>query len=203
MRKLGKCLLFCLLTFCLVWFGSVLRDRKTLNENVVRLHVVADSDEEADQAVKLRVRDAVTAYLEPILAALPDAEAAKAWLRENLEAIQAVANQALAESGVSDTAVVGLAREAFGTRHYDSFSLPAGVYDALRITIGEGQGQNWWCVVFPQLCFSATQAGLEDTTAGAGFSDPLTGALEGEQPYQVRFFFLDCLGWLENFFGGF
>ncbi len=203
MRKLGKCLLLCVLALSLLWLGSVLRDRKTLNENVIRLHVVADSDEEADQAVKLRVRDAVTAYLTPRLEALPDAQQAKAWLEEHLGTIQTVANKALKACGVSDTAVVSLAREAFDTRHYDSFSLPAGIYDALRITIGEGQGKNWWCVVFPQLCFSATQTGFEDTAAGAGFSEPLTGALEGEQPYGIRFFFLDCLGWLENFFAGF
>ena len=78
--------------------------------------------------------------------------------------------------------------------------MPAGTYDALRITVGEGQGQNWWCVVFPQLCLPAVSEGFEDTAAGAGFSDSLTGALEGE--YQVRFFLLDCLGWLENFLFG-
>lgn len=203
MRKLGKCLLLCGLALMLLWFGSVLRDRKNLNENIVRLHVVANSDEAEDQAVKLQVRDAVTAWLAPCLETLPDAQAAKVWLQENLETIRTVANDALKKSGVSHTAAVSLAREAFDTRHYDSFSLPAGVYDALRITIGEGQGKNWWCVVFPQLCLPATQAGVEDTAAGAGFSDPLTGALEGEQPYRIRFFFLDCLGWLENFFAGF
>jgi stage II sporulation protein R len=70
----------------------------------------------------------------------------------------------------------------------------------LRITLGEGKGQNWWCVVFPQLCLPAVSTDMEAEAAGAGFSDTLTGALT--QEYEVRFFLLDCLGWLENFLFG-
>ena len=89
--------------------------------------------------------------------------------------------------------------EEFATRYYDTFTLPAGIYEALRITIGEGEGQNWWCVVFPTLCVGATVEEFEETAHCAGFSDGLTGALTGEDGYEVRFFFLDALGKLENF----
>ncbi len=93
-----------------------------------------------------------------------------------------------------------MAREAFPAREYDTFALPAGCYDALRITVGEGQGQNWWCVVFPRLCLPTVSEDFEVEAVGAGFSDTLTGALTGE--YEVRFFLLELLGRLENFLFG-
>ena len=117
-----------------------------------------------------------------------------------MEDVKAVADGILAENGFADTASVTVRKEVFETRAYDTFTMPAGVYDALRITVGEGKGQNWWCVVFPRLCLPAVSDDMEAEAAGAGFSDSLTGALEGE--YQVRFFVLDCLGWLEKIFFG-
>jgi stage II sporulation protein R len=200
MFKLFKTCIFCVLAAFLVWFGTVLADRQTLNENVIRFHVVADSDGVEDQAVKLQVRDAVVEYLQPVLAELPTAEEARAWLEAHLQEIKAVADRILAENGFAETASVTVRKEAFTTRRYDTFTMPAGVYDALRITLGEGKGQNWWCVVFPQLCLPAVSTDMEAEAAGAGFSDTLTGALT--QEYEVRFFLLDCLGWLENFLFG-
>ena len=200
MFKLIKMWVCCLLAASLVWFGTVLADRQTLDENVIRFHVVANSDSEADQAVKLQIRDGVIAYLQPILAELPSAAEVKVWLEGHLEDVKAVADGILAENGFADTASVTVRKEAFETRAYDTFTMPAGVYDALRITVGEGKGQNWWCVVFPRLCLPAVSDDMEAEAAGAGFSDSLTGALEGE--YQVRFFVLDCLGWLEKIFFG-
>lgn len=200
MFKLIKMWVCCLLAASLVWFGTVLADRQTLDENVIRFHVVANSDSEVDQAVKLQIRDGVIAYLQPILAELPSAAEVKVWLEGHLEDVKAVADGILAENGFADTASVTVRKEAFETRAYDTFTMPAGVYDALRITVGEGKGQNWWCVVFPRLCLPAVSDDMEAEAAGAGFSDSLTGALEGE--YQVRFFVLDCLGWLEKIFFG-
>lgn len=183
-----------------VWGGTLLADRQRLNEELIRLHVVANSDSRVDQEVKLQVRDAVIQSLEADLEALADVEQAKAYLTENLPKIQAVANETLEEAGFSGQAVVSLCKEAFDTRYYDTFTLPAGVYEALRITIGEGKGHNWWCVVFPTLCVPATTEGFEDTAAGAGFPDSLTGALTGEEEYEVRFYLLDVLGRMENRF---
>jgi stage II sporulation protein R len=88
--------------------------------------------------------------------------------------------------------------EEFSKRVYDTFSLPAGLYESLRIIIGEGEGKNWWCVVFPELCLPATSEGFEETASCAGFPDALTAALEGEEGYEIRFFLLDVLGRLEN-----
>jgi stage II sporulation protein R len=116
--------------------------------------------------------------------------------------LEEAANTVLASEGFSVRAKATLQREAFDTRHYDTFSLPAGVYNALRITIGEGAGQNWWCVVFPGLCIPATAEEFADTAVGSGFDEPLTGALQQEKGYEIRFFLLDWLGKLQNFFFG-
>jgi stage II sporulation protein R len=174
-----------------------------LSENLIRLHVVANSDSDADQCLKLKVRDAVVAHLQPAMTDMQSQADAKAYLNAHLAELERIANQTLLEAGCLDKATVSLQKEAFPVRHYDTFSLPSGVYQSLRITIGEGEGHNWWCVVFPSLCLPAAGETMEDTAAGAGFSDGLSGALEGEQPYQVRFFLLDLLGKVQNFFQSF
>jgi stage II sporulation protein R len=106
----------------------------------------------------------------------------------------------LEEAGAEQEVHVEVKKGAFPRRSYDTFSLPAGVYESLRITLGEGEGENWWCVVFPSLCLPAAGRSFGDTAAGAGFPDSLTGALEGRCGYEVRFFVLDCLCYLENLF---
>ena len=128
---------------------------------------------------------------------LTNMEQARIYLEENLPKIESVANHVLAQAGFSDTARVSLCVEEFTTRVYDTFTLPAGLYESLRIVIGEGDGQNWWCVVFPSLCLPATTDGFQEVACGAGFSDTLTQTLEGE--HEIRFFFLDALGNVENF----
>lgn len=200
MKKAMKRFGICLVAALAVWGGTLLADRQRLNEELIRLHVVANSDSREDQAVKLQVRDAVIKSLEEDLKGLGDVEQAKAYLTENLAKIQAAANETLEKAGFSGEAVVSLCREAFDTRYYDTFTLPAGVYEALRIVIGEGEGHNWWCVVFPTFCVPATTEGFADTAAGAGFPDSLTGALTGEEEYEVRFYLLDALGRVENYF---
>lgn len=200
MRKLCRRVAFCFLVAAFFWCGTLVADRQRLQEELIRLHIVANSDAGEDQAVKLQVRDAVTESLRTALADVADVEQAKAYLRENLPKIQKIANTALAEAGMEPSAVVTLCREAFDTRVYDTFSLPAGIYEALRITIGEGQGKNWWCVVFPGLCIPATSDGFDEVAAGAGFPDALNRTLKGEAGYEVRFFLLDALGRLENIF---
>ena len=197
MKKMIKCVLVCALLTGLVWCGTVIADRERLNEELIRLHVVANSDTSEDQELKLLVRDAVITSLRQALADVQDTQQAKEYLKENLPKLQELANKTLDAAGSTQRAVVTLCREGFPTRQYDTFSLPAGVYEALRITIGEGEGKNWWCVVFPSLCLPRTSQGFTDTAAGAGFPEALSGALSGEEPYQIRFYLLDKLGELE------
>ena len=197
MKKLLKPVFICFLLVCLVYTIALVGDRQKLRGELIRLHVVAASDSEEDQAIKLQVRDAVLESLQAGLENATDIEAAKAYIESQLPKLEAAANQVLAAAGCGDVATVSLQVEEFAARVYDTFSLPAGLYDSLRVTIGEGEGRNWWCVTFPTLCIPATTEGFEAVAAGAGFSEELTGSLTGE--YEVRFYLLDLLGQLENF----
>jgi len=200
MGKAIKSVIICFGLTCFFWCGTIIADREFLNEELIRLHVVANSDSPADQQIKLQVRDAVTSSLNEALRSVSNVEEAKQWIKENLVFIQSIANNTLLEAGSSNQAVVSLCKESFAERCYDTFSLPAGLYDALRITIGAGEGKNWWCVVFPSLCIPATADGFEAIAAGAGFPDSLNKALAGESEYELRFFLLNVLGKLENIF---
>lgn len=179
----------------LVWFGGLLGDAQRLREDILRLHVVAASDSQEDQEVKLQVRDAILGTLEDGLEDLTDVDAAIAYVRQMLPVIEDVANRTLAAAGFDDTVQVSLTEEAFTRRDYETFSLPAGIYQALRVVIGEGEGENWWCVVFPQMCMAATS---EEAAEVSDFSDTLNDTLTGK--YEVRFWLLDKLGQLENLF---
>lgn len=198
MKKHMKRIGICLIVAALIWTGGLIGDKQTLRRELVRLHVVAASDSPEDQQLKLRVKDAVVESLRADLEKLEDAEAAKAYLQHNLPKIEALANRVLEEAGCTDTARASLAVEAFTARVYDTFTLPSGVYDALRITIGAGMGQNWWCVTFPSLCLPATSEGFEEAASCAGFTDELTYTLEGKDGYEIRFYLLDLLGRIEN-----
>lgn len=202
MRKKLKRMALCLLLVCLVWCGTVIADRQRLHQELVRLHIVANSDSEADQSLKLRVRDAVLESLQEGLEDLTDSRQAETYLRENLPKLQNVAENVIRQAGFSFPVEIGLTEEAFPVREYDTFRLPSGVYQALRITIGAGEGHNWWCVVFPSLCAPATTEGFEEAAQCADFPDALTAALERKDGYELRFFLLDALGRLENFLSG-
>lgn len=194
MKKLLKLAAFLLLVSLSLRCFGLLRDKATLSHGLVRLHVVGASDSLEDQTVKLRVRDAVLSCVRS-LGAPETAEEARALLAENLPQITAAANEALA--GLS-TATVTLCREAFPTREYDTFTLPSGIYDSLRVRIGEGEGRNWWCVVFPRLCVPAAGESLDAVAAGAGFSDELVEAIT-QSECSVSFWFLEALGRGERF----
>ena len=175
-----------LVVFTALCLGAVetLWTQERLAEKTVRLHVVANSDSDADQAQKLAVRDAVL----PVIAALTEdcanARQAREALAAHLPEISAAAQSASGDLPVS----ASLTDEAFPTRHYDTFTLPAGTYPSLRIRIGAAQGHNWWCVVFPSLCTAATTDALEQSAAVGGFDDAETDLITGgEETYTIRF----------------
>ena len=198
MRKAIGSVGICFLFAVCFWCGTLLSDRQRLDQELIRLHVVANSDTQEDQVRKLQVRDAITKSLEDDLGNITDVQQAKQYLQEKLPYIRNLAERTLQQLGCEDAVSVSLCREAFDTRIYDTFTLPAGVYNALRIVIGEGQGKNWWCVVFPGLCIPAASDGVSDVAAGAGFPASLQNSLTGEAGYELRFGILDAMGKLEN-----
>ena len=182
------------LTVVCIWLWGIVTDSGDLRENLLRLHVVGASNSQEDQAVKLQVRDAVLGSLEEGLRDMTDPQEAWDYVSRMLPQVEAAANRALAAAGFSETVQVSLTEEAFPTREYDTFSLPAGVYKALRVVIGEGEGKNWWCVVFPQLC--GAEGEFVETASTAGLDPELARSLEGE--YELRFWVLEKLGELKN-----
>lgn len=154
-RHLRRWELAALLTLCLCLTAGLWAQgrQRTLSAGLVRLHVLAHSDAPEEQALKLRVRDAVLDYLAPLLADTRSADDAQTLLARELDGIRAAA--AAAAEGRPVTVTLG--EERYPTRDYAGFSLPAGRYRSLRISLGAGQGHNWWCVVFPPLCLAAAQ----------------------------------------------
>jgi len=134
-------------------------------ENIIRLHVIANSDTEADQALKLAVRDAILAEMTPLFRQAADVDTARRLVRENLGRLEDIARQVMRQYMADYPVQASLGRFAFPTRVYGALVLPAGNYEALRVTLGAGKGRNWWCVLFPPLCFLD---GTAEAAAGAG-----------------------------------
>lgn len=165
--------------------------QQRMAEKLIRLHVVANSDAAEDQRVKLVVRDAVLAEAGALLA---DASDARAAIAGGLPQLEAAANAALRAEGSADTARVSFRRELFPTRVYSTFSLPAGVYPSLCVTLGEGNGHNWWCVIFPSLCTPATADGFAAAAAAGGFTQAEIALMtQADESYSVKFRSLELL----------
>lgn len=202
MKKYLNRVLICGLFAVLCWSAVLIADREKLNDGLIRFHVVANSDSSADQAMKYIVRDVVLESIRTDLQKVADISEARAYLQNNLPKMQQLVNQTLEELGFSGGSHISFGKERFPVRHYETFTLPAGVYESLRIVIGDGQGKNWWCVSFPSLCLPATSADFSETAVSAGFSPRLAETLAGNENYEIRFFFLNQLGKLENLFFG-
>lgn len=127
-----------------------------LQNEYLRIHIRADSNENDAQAVKYRVRDEIVAYLTPLIAECESKTQAMQGVKENLNRISEIAERTLTSQGFSYGATAELTTETFPTRVYGEYTLPAGEYSALIVRLGKGAGDNWWCVVYPPLCFAAT-----------------------------------------------
>lgn len=154
--KLAEIAALLFLAAFLVSGALALQTEQELSDKVVRLHVLANSDSEEDQALKLRVRDRVLAYVEPLLEGSADRREAEALLRGRLLELERVAGEEIRAAGYDYRVEARLEDTSFPTREYEGFTLPAGKYLALRVLIGQGAGKNWWCVVFPPLCAAAS-----------------------------------------------
>jgi stage II sporulation protein R len=164
------------------------RQQTEIADSVLRLHVLANSDGEADQALKLQVRDRVLAEAEQILGEETSVEDAAAKLEENLDRLAAAGAEVVAREGYDYPVRASLEETWFPTKEYGDFSLPAGRYQALRVVIGEGAGQNWWCVVFPPLCLGSVSESTRDIALRAGMDEQQVALLTGEsEGYVVKF----------------
>ena len=166
---------------------------------VVRLHVLANSNSEEDQAVKLAVRDAILDVTVPLLQDCKTKEEAVALLEENRPVLIETAQTVLRQEGFDDAVSIEMGLEDYPTRTYDSFCFPAGEYISMRVNLGEGEGQNWWCCLFPPLCLGAatvSEKSAEDACISVGFTPTQYKIItESDKPvYRARFKFLELFG---------
>lgn len=154
-----------------LYSASVMKD---LKENIVRLHVVADSDDEAAQALKLKVRDSVAEYTAGLLKDADTAEESYRILQANIENIQKVAQQRAEQEGCVLPVTAQVGAFDFPIKSYGDITLPTGNYNAVRVTIGSGEGQNWWCVLFPPLCFVDSEATAVSVSGRAQLQENLS-----------------------------
>ena len=130
-------------------------DCRDIADNTFRLHILANSDSDADQALKLKVRDKVLSYTAELFRDAPDKETSMQAVGQHLREIAEVACDEVRANGYDYPVKAEITRMYFSTRHYDGYTLPAGMYDALRLSIGKAEGHNWWCVMYPSLCLSS------------------------------------------------
>lgn len=194
-----------LLAFCLITSFFPTNAEAAIYEDTVRLHVLAHSDSEEDQRVKLLVRDAILQYATEAYAdCTTKQELTEALLRDR-EILQTVADTVLAAEGHAYRSSVVLDEEAYDTRVYEGFALPAGTYMSLRVCLGDARGQNWWCVLFPPLCLGgALREENEDTDyIATGLTSEqykmITATEKGDTRYRVKFRLLELLS---DLFGG-
>ena len=167
------CLL--LLTASLSGAARAKRISDDLTEHILRLHVLAASDDDTDQAHKLLVRDAVLNLMSPYMDEASTKEEAIALINEHMDEIVTTSNAALLNAGDKNTVTVTLSREYFPEKTYGELTFPAGEYDALRICIGEADGHNWWCVMFPSLCLIDASTVSVNEEALDKLADSLSG----------------------------
>ncbi len=161
-----------------------------IRSDTLRLHIIANSDSDFDQELKLKVRDRVLEFTGDLFAEVSGKTEAEDLARYSSDDIKAVAEEVIAENGADYPVQVEVVEMWFETRSYDGFTLPAGDYDAVRIIIGEGEGHNWWCVMYPQLCVPGAKDALQKYGENAAF-------VKGDG-YEIRFAVVEWFEKLKN-----
>ena len=166
-------------------------------DKVIRFHVLANSDEAEDQQLKLKVRDAVGTMMEKRLAGAESLEKSREMIQNSLGDIEKCALKVIRENGYDYEVEAKLTDCRFPEKDYGEASFPAGEYEALEVLIGAGEGHNWWCVMYPNLCFSGSVYEVDDEASHRQLQEVLTSeeyktVMEGKD-YKVRFKFLTFL----------
>ena len=194
--------LMCGVLMALVTGSWLQREQRELADSVIRFHVIANSDSQEDQSLKLAVRERVLARAEELYPQDATLEEARQALEGHLNALAAAGRAVVEEQGYDYPVSAQLTRCWFPTKEYEGFALPAGDYEALRIVIGEGAGQNWWCVAFPPLCLGAASETVDQATKAGCFTQDQACLVTGEtEGYVLKFKGMELLGELQGFFG--
>lgn len=185
---------------CAVILGSVqtfANECKQISQSVLRLHILANSDSEEDQQLKLRVRDCILQETGSLFEVDGNLEQVEESAREHLDEIQEIAQEEVYNAGYSYPVRAELVNMPFDTRTYGEITLPAGEYDAVRITIGNAEGHNWWCVLYPPLCIPAAEPQKQVEQV---LDENQTKVVESNPKYEVRFAIVEWWEQLKQLF---
>lgn len=182
--------IFCLLTSCVQFSAQCVE----ISDKVLRLHILANSDSDADQSIKLKLRDRLLENSEELLGYPASKSDAIYCAEESIDKIEKFCNGELKKMGSNYSAHFEITNMYFNTRTYDSGTMPAGFYDALRITIGKGEGKNWWCVLFPPICLSGA---VEEKEV---FSEDDEEILNNGAEYEFRFKVVEVFDYVKSLF---
>lgn len=173
--------------FAILFPISALSDGKTIRDGVIRLHILANSDSPEDQALKLTVRDEILDSVAHLTDGCENRDEAEQKVRDRLDRLEEIGSGVVQAEGYDYPVTVTLTEEYYPTREYEDFRLPAGRYLSLRVIIGEGEGHNWWCVLFPPVCLSSASA--DEELAEVGFTPNQVRMLTDDEDvhYVVRF----------------
>lgn len=200
MKKIEKALLFGLTASILVGsFSAFASDCDTVRSNVLRLHILANSDSEEDQALKLKVRDRLLAETGELFEAASDLDNAEAQAKASLAQLRAIAEDEVQKQGYDYPVEVELCNMFFETRQYEDVTMPAGRYDAVRITIGAAEGKNWCCVLYPPMCIPAAQPKKELTDV---LNEGEMAVVTASPKYEIRFACVEIFERIKEAFWG-
>lgn len=194
-KYIGTGLLLVTVTVIGMWGARQHQIQRQLAEKVLRFHVLANSDAAWDQKLKLEVRDAIGSFMQEKMQSLDSKAACEDFVAEKLPEIEQVAEQVVEDAGFSYKVHAELTECEFPVKTYGAYTFPAGTYDALKVTIGEGGGKNWWCVMYPNMCFENSMYEVVDEKS----KEALRAVLDEEEynavlntgNYEIRFWFLE------------
>lgn len=200
MKTFEKSLLCSFLLALLFNFATFQTRCENISEKVLRVHILANSDSKEDQELKLKVRDKILEYAKNEFGSVKDKEDAIVLSENSLDKIKEVAESEIKNLGYNYPAKVEIVNMHFNTRQYGDITLPAGNYDALRVIIGNGNGKNWWCVMFPSICIGSSEDNKVDTV----FNEDEKDIIENEEKYEFKFkcveIYEECKSWVADLF---
>ena len=181
---------FCFVIFLSLWTVIPSAKECEIYNSTIRLHVLANSDSERDQEVKLKVRDALLEHISKYES--DSKEQMLMMISSEREYLEELAEQTLEKEGIIDTVSIKIGKEEYPRRDYEGFSLPAGEYTSVRVVIGEGKGQNWWCVLFPPLCTAQAIEYDDEAYISTGLTKEQYYMITGNSgEYEIKFKLLE------------
>jgi len=198
--ELSILLSFAIIFLFYVTFNGFFKQVENIRNTTLRIHVKANSDLDYDQKLKLQVRDEILKETANIFTNSDNKETSKKVVNDNINYIEEVAQQKVFDEGYNYKVTATIKPTYFNTRNYNTFQMPSGVYDALSVDIGSGDGQNWWCVLYPPLCLPPATNKEQDELMAENYNKEQVDVLENPQRYQFKFKIFEIFESIKNLF---